>query len=46
MMQTSKLSSAEKACYASRYVKYRGVFIDKSLNWKTHINKVSSKLFK
>ena len=43
MIQTSKLSSVEKA---SPYVKYLGVFIDENLNWKTHINNISTKLIK
>ena len=28
------------------YVKYLGVFIDENLNWKVHINEISTKLIK
>ena len=45
MMQTSKLSSAEKN-HASSYVKYIGVFIAENLNWKTRIYEISTKLIK
>ena len=46
-MQISKLSSAEKfACSASPYVKYLVVFIDEKLNWKIHVNEISTKLIK
>ena len=31
---------------ASPYVKYLGVFIDENLNWKMHINEISTKLIK
>ena len=31
---------------SSLYVKHLSVFIDENLNWKTHINKISTKLIK
>ena len=44
MMQTSKLRSAEKGSWIP-YVKYLGVFLMAAC-WKTHINKISTKLIK
>ena len=35
-----------KIINASLYVKYLGVFIDENLNWKRHINEISTKLIK
>ena len=37
---------SQKRIHASPYVKYLGVFIDENLNWKTHINEISTKLIK
>ena len=41
-----KIKLCRKGIHASPYVKYRGVFIDENLNWKIHINKISTKLIK
>ena len=41
-----KIKLCRKRIHASRYVKYLGVFIDENLNWKIHINEISTKLIK
>ena len=47
MMQISlKMKVCRKRIHASPYVKYLGVFIDENLNWKIHINVISTKLIK
>ena len=46
MMQTSKLSSAEKRIHPSPYIIYLGVFINENLNWKIQINEISTKFIK
>ena len=35
-----------KRIHASPYVKYLDIFIDENLNWKIHINEISTKLIK
>ena len=40
MMHTSKLSSGEKEFKRSR------IFINENLNWKTHVNEISTKLIR
>ena len=39
-----KIKLCRKRIHASPYVKYLGGFIDENLNWKTHINEISTKL--
>ena len=39
-----KIKLRRKRIHASPYVKYLGVFIDENLNWKIHINEISTKL--
>lgn len=41
-----KIKLCRKRIHASRYGKYLNVFIDANLNWKHHINKISTKLIK
>ena len=41
-----KIKLYRKRIHASPYVKYLGVFIDENLNWKKHINEISTKLIK
>ena len=41
-----KIKLCRKRIHASQYVKYLGVFIDENLNWKKHINEISTKLIK
>ena len=41
-----KIKLCRKRIHASPYVKYLGVFIDANLNWKKHINEISTKLIK
>ena len=41
-----KIKLCRKRIHASPYVKYLGVFIDENLNWKIHINEISTKLIK
>ena len=41
-----KIKLFRKRIHASPYVKYLGVFIDENLNWKKHINEISTKLIK
>ena len=41
-----KIKLCRKRIHASPYVKYLGVFIDENLNWKKHINEISTKLIK
>ena len=41
-----KIKLYRKRIHASPYVKYLGVFIEENLNWKIHINKISTKLIK
>ena len=41
-----KIKLCRKRIYASQYVKYLSVFIDENLNWKKHINQISTKLIK
>ena len=41
-----KIKLCSKRIHASSYVKYLGVFIDENLNWKIHINEISTKLIK
>ena len=41
-----KIKFYRKRIHASAYVKYLGVFIDENLNWKKHINEISTKLIK
>ena len=41
-----KIKFYRKRIHASPYVKYLGVFIDENLNWKKHINEISTKLIK
>ena len=41
-----KTKLCRKRIHAAPYVKYLSVFIDENLNWKTHINEISTKLIK
>ena len=41
-----KIKLCRKIIHESPYVKYLGVFIDENLNWKKHINEISTKLIK
>ena len=41
-----KIKLCRKRIYASQCVKYLSVFIDENLNWKKHINQISTKLIK
>ena len=41
-----KIKLCRKRIHASPYVKYLGVFSDENLNWKIHINEISTKLIK
>ena len=41
-----KIKLYRKRIHASQYVKYLGVFLDENLNWKKHINEISTKLIK
>ena len=41
-----KIKLCRKRIHAFLYVKYLGIFIDENLNWKIHINKISSKRIK
>ena len=41
-----KIKLCRKRIHASQYVKYLSVFIDENLNWKKHINEISTKLIK
>ena len=41
-----KIKLCRKRIHASQYFKYLGVFIDENLNWKKHINEISTKLIK
>ena len=41
-----KIKLCRKRIHASPYVKYLGVSIDENLNWKIHINEISTKLIK
>ena len=41
-----KIKLFRKRIHASQYVKYLSVFIDENLNWKKHINQISTKLIK
>ena len=41
-----KIKLCRKRIYVSQYVKYLIVFIDENLNWKKHINQISTKLIK
>ena len=42
-----KIKLCRKRIHISCYVnKYLGIFIDENLNWKKHINKISTKLIK
>ena len=41
-----KIKLCRKRIHASHYVKYLRVFIDANLNWKKHINEISTKLIK
>ena len=41
-----KIKLCRKIIHASQYVKYLGVFTDENLNWKKHINEISTKLIK
>ena len=41
-----KIKLCRKRIYVSQYVKYLSVFIDENLNWKKHINQISTKLIK
>ena len=41
-----KVKLCRKRIHASQYVKYLSVFIDENLNWKNHINQISTKLIK
>ena len=41
-----KIKLCRKRIHASPYIKYLCVFIDENLNWKIHINEISSKLIK
>ena len=38
-----KIKLCSKRINASSYVKYLGIFIDENLNWKIHINEISTK---
>ena len=41
-----KVKFYRKRIHTSPHVKYLGVFIDENLNWKIHINEISTKLIK
>ena len=41
-----KIKLCRKRIHVSQYVEYLGVFIDENLNWKKHVNKISTKLIK
>ena len=41
-----KIKLCRKRIHSSQYVKYLGAFIDENLNWKKHINNISTKLIK
>ena len=41
-----KIKLCRKRIHASPYVKYLSIFINENLNWKIHINKISTKLIK
>ena len=41
-----KIKLCRKRIRASQYVKYLGIFIDENINWKKHINEISTKLIK
>ena len=41
-----KIKLCRKRIHLPLYVKYLRVFIDENLNWKTHINEISTKLIK
>ena len=41
-----KIKLCWKRIHASQYVKYLGIFNDENLNWKKHINEISTKLIK
>ena len=41
-----KIKLCRKRIHASQYVKYLDVSIDENLDWKKHINEISTKLIK
>ena len=41
-----KIKLSRKRIHAYQYVKYLSISIDENLNWKKHINKISTKLIK
>ena len=41
-----KIKLCRERIHASQYVKYLSVFIDENLNWKKHIDEISTKLIK
>ena len=41
-----KVKFCRKRIHASQYVKYLSVFTDENLNWKKHVNQISTKLIK
>ena len=41
-----KIKLCRKRIYVSQYIKYLSVFIDENLNWKKHVNQISTKLIK
>ena len=41
-----KIKLCRKRIYASQYIRYLSAFIDENLNWKKHINQISTKLIK